>query len=61
MPFTFSVPVPDASSVVLHPCRAPVMVAIALIENGVSAEDAVISIREVRRGAINSRYVSVGA
>eukprot|EP00035_Acanthoeca_spectabilis_P020611 m.433810 g.433810 ORF g.433810 m.433810 type:complete len:164 (+) comp17620_c0_seq1:311-802(+) len=37
--------------------RAPVMVAIALIENGVSAEDAVISIREVRRGAINSRQL----
>mmetsp|Transcript_145006 Transcript_145006/g.205205 ORF Transcript_145006/g.205205 Transcript_145006/m.205205 type:complete len:163 (-) Transcript_145006:55-543(-) len=37
--------------------RAPVMVAIALIEDGVSAEDAVIMIREVRRGAINSRQL----
>eukprot|EP00038_Savillea_parva_P025382 m.47375 g.47375 ORF g.47375 m.47375 type:complete len:166 (-) comp6882_c1_seq1:140-637(-) len=37
--------------------RAPVMVAIALIEYGVSAEDAVIMIREVRRGAINSKQL----
>eukprot|EP00037_Helgoeca_nana_P027921 m.324479 g.324479 ORF g.324479 m.324479 type:complete len:163 (-) comp27630_c1_seq3:74-562(-) len=37
--------------------RAPVMVAIALIEDGVTAEDAVIMIREVRRGAINSKQL----
>jgi len=37
--------------------RAPVMVAISLIEYGVSAEDAVIMIREVRRGAINSKQL----
>ena len=38
--------------------RAPVMVAIALIEEGgVSAEDAVLMIREVRRGAINSKQI----
>jgi hypothetical protein len=35
--------------------RAPVMVAIALIESGMTAEDAVLMIREVRRGAINSK------
>ena len=31
------------------------MVAIALIESGMTAEDAVLMIRDVRRGAINSK------
>jgi protein tyrosine phosphatase type IVA len=37
--------------------RAPVLVAIALLESGMSALDAVTLIRECRRGAINSRQL----
>ncbi|CAG9813236.1 unnamed protein product [Phaedon cochleariae] len=37
--------------------RAPVMVAIALIELGFSYEDAVSHIREKRRGAINAKQL----
>eukprot|EP00911_Craspedida_sp_UC1_P000424 UC1_evm1s321 len=37
--------------------RAPVMVAISLVEAGMSPEDAVLFIREKRRGAINKRQL----
>lgn len=37
--------------------RAPVMVALALIESGMSPEDAVLFIRERRKGAINSKQL----
>lgn len=37
--------------------RAPVLVAIALIEGGMSPLDAVMYIRERRRGAINNRQL----
>lgn len=37
--------------------RAPVLVAIALLESGMSALDAVSFIRECRRGAINNRQL----
>lgn len=37
--------------------RAPVMVALSLIETGMSPEDAVLFIREKRRGAINKRQL----
>eukprot|EP00053_Salpingoeca_punica_P009715 m.87388 g.87388 ORF g.87388 m.87388 type:complete len:166 (+) comp15127_c0_seq2:547-1044(+) len=37
--------------------RAPVMVALSLIEQGMTPEDAVLFIREKRRGAINSRQL----
>eukprot|EP00052_Salpingoeca_macrocollata_P030884 m.321297 g.321297 ORF g.321297 m.321297 type:complete len:166 (+) comp25199_c0_seq1:411-908(+) len=37
--------------------RAPVMVALALIESGMTPEDAVIFIRERRRGAVNNRQL----
>eukprot|EP01134_Creolimax_fragrantissima_P006488 CFRG6488T1 len=37
--------------------RAPVLVAVALMENGVEAEDAVAMIRKGRRGAINSKQL----
>mmetsp|Transcript_24620 Transcript_24620/g.64178 ORF Transcript_24620/g.64178 Transcript_24620/m.64178 type:complete len:167 (-) Transcript_24620:1550-2050(-) len=37
--------------------RAPVMVAVALMERGVAPEDAVDMIREVRRGAFNSKQL----
>jgi len=37
--------------------RAPVLVAIALIESGMSAFDAISYIRERRRGAINTRQL----
>ncbi|CAG8507419.1 28090_t:CDS:2 [Dentiscutata erythropus] len=37
--------------------RAPVLVAIALIESGMSALDAIVYIRERRRGAINNRQL----
>lgn len=37
--------------------RAPVMVALALIESGMSAEDAVLFIRERRKGAVNSKQL----
>uniref|UniRef100_UPI00358ED49C protein tyrosine phosphatase type IVA 1-like isoform X3 n=1 Tax=Myxine glutinosa TaxID=7769 RepID=UPI00358ED49C len=37
--------------------RAPVLVALALIESGMKYEDAVEYIREKRRGAINSRQL----
>ena len=38
--------------------RAPIMVALALIENGgLSPEDAVLAIRDKRRGAINTKLV----
>ncbi|XP_063900160.1 protein tyrosine phosphatase type IVA 3-like, partial [Zophobas morio] len=37
--------------------RAPVLVAIALIESGMEAEDAVEIIRRARRGAINSKQL----
>lgn len=37
--------------------RAPVLVAVALIEHGMSPLDAVAYIREKRRGAINSRQL----
>lgn len=38
--------------------RAPVMVALALIELGMSYEDAVELIRQKRRGAINAKQLS---
>jgi protein tyrosine phosphatase type 4A len=38
-------------------CRAPVLVAVALIEDGMSPEDAVVYIRKHRRGAINSKQI----
>lgn len=38
--------------------RAPVLVAIALIEAGMKYEDAVEMIRDVRRGAINAKQLS---
>lgn len=52
----------DDSCVAVH-CvaglgRAPVMVAIAMIELGMSYEDAVEMIRKKRRGAINSRQLT---
>lgn len=37
--------------------RAPVLVAIALIEAGLKFEEAVERIREVRRGAINAKQL----
>eukprot|EP00730_Choanoeca_flexa_P013484 TRINITY_DN5372_c0_g1_i2.p1 TRINITY_DN5372_c0_g1~~TRINITY_DN5372_c0_g1_i2.p1 ORF type:complete len:162 (+),score=25.51 TRINITY_DN5372_c0_g1_i2:364-849(+) len=37
--------------------RAPVLVALSLIENGMSSEDAVIFIREKRHGAINRKQL----
>ena len=37
--------------------RAPALVAIALIENGMSALDSVVYIRERRRGAINNKQL----
>lgn len=37
--------------------RAPVMVALALIEGGMSPEDAVLFIRKHRKGAINSKQL----
>ncbi|RHZ56318.1 hypothetical protein Glove_402g75 [Diversispora epigaea] len=37
--------------------RAPVLVAIALIESGMSALDAILYIRERRRGAINNKQL----
>jgi len=37
--------------------RAPVLVAIALIESGMKYEDAVEMIRDVRRGAINAKQL----
>ncbi|XP_063217453.1 PRL-1 phosphatase-like [Bacillus rossius redtenbacheri] len=38
--------------------RAPVMVALALIEQGMKYEDAVVFIREKRRGAINAKQLA---
>ncbi|XP_074657104.1 protein tyrosine phosphatase type IVA 2-like [Tubulanus polymorphus] len=38
--------------------RAPVLVAIALIESGMKYEDAVALIRQKRRGAINAKQLS---
>lgn len=38
-------------------CRAPVLVAIALIEQGMPPLDAVAYIRERRRGAINNKQL----
>eukprot|EP00047_Mylnosiga_fluctuans_P003207 m.227978 g.227978 ORF g.227978 m.227978 type:complete len:169 (-) comp11673_c0_seq1:88-594(-) len=38
--------------------RAPVMVAISLIESGMSAPDAILFIRQRRRGAINTKQVT---
>lgn len=38
--------------------RAPVMVAISLIESGMSADDAILFIRARRRGAINTKQVA---
>lgn len=51
----------DNSSIAVH-CvaglgRAPVLVAIALIENGMRALDAVMFIRQRRRGAINNKQL----
>jgi protein tyrosine phosphatase type IVA len=51
----------DNSSIAVH-CvaglgRAPVLVAIALIENGMGALDAVMFIRKRRRGAINNKQL----
>lgn len=44
--------------VVFHPyLRAPVLVALALIESGMKYEDAVQFIRKRRRGAINSKQL----
>jgi len=37
--------------------RAPVMVAIALVENGMDPFDAIAFIRKKRRGAINARQL----
>ncbi len=37
--------------------RAPVLVAIALIESGMKYEEAVEMIRDVRRGAINAKQL----
>lgn len=37
--------------------RAPVMVAIALVENGMEPFDAIAFIRKKRRGAINARQL----
>ncbi len=42
----------------LNFCRAPVLVAIALIEGGMDPLDAVHLIRSCRRGAINSKQLS---
>ncbi|NWX30104.1 TP4A2 phosphatase, partial [Notiomystis cincta] len=39
------------------PCRAPVLVALALIECGMKYEDAVQFIRQKRRGAFNSKQL----
>ena len=44
--------------VLSHPYfRAPVLVALALIESGMKYEDAVDFIRKRRRGAINSKQL----
>lgn len=53
----------DASATVAVHCvaglgRAPVMVAIALIELGLKYEDAVEMIRQKRRGAINAKQLA---
>ncbi len=37
------------------PCRAPIMVALSLMELGAQPEDAVQFIRDRRKGAINSK------
>ena len=41
----------------LNVCRAPVLVATALIELGMKYEDAVDLIRKKRRGAINAKQL----
>lgn len=53
---------PDDSSAIAVHCvaglgRAPVLVAIALIENGMKPLDAVMFIRQRRRGAINNKQL----
>lgn len=40
-----------------HPHRAPVLVALALIELGMKYEDAIEEIRTKRRGAINKKQL----
>eukprot|EP00051_Salpingoeca_urceolata_P026459 m.477386 g.477386 ORF g.477386 m.477386 type:complete len:168 (-) comp20827_c0_seq1:281-784(-) len=38
--------------------RAPVLVAVSLMERGMQAEDAVLHIRKTRRGAINTKQIA---
>jgi|SaaInlStandDraft_5_1057022.scaffolds.fasta_scaffold189165_1 protein tyrosine phosphatase type IVA len=44
-------------TLILFVCRAPVLVAISLIEGGMEPLDAVAYIRKHRRGAINSKQM----
>ena len=41
----------------VHRCRAPVLVAVALVESGMEPLDAVEYVRKRRRGAINSKQI----
>lgn len=59
---TFKNSNPDKQSIAVH-CvaglgRAPVLVAIALIENGMEPVDAIALIRSKRRGAINAKQLN---
>eukprot|EP00735_Rhodelphis_limneticus_P001165 TRINITY_DN11732_c0_g1::TRINITY_DN11732_c0_g1_i1::g.11528::m.11528 TRINITY_DN11732_c0_g1::TRINITY_DN11732_c0_g1_i1::g.11528 ORF type:complete len:170 (+),score=23.27,sp/Q54DU9/TP4AA_DICDI/52.23/3e-53,DSPc/PF00782.15/8.7e-10,Y_phosphatase/PF00102.22/18,Y_phosphatase/PF00102.22/3.7e-07,PTPlike_phytase/PF14566.1/0.00082,CDKN3/PF05706.7/0.024,Pox_A31/PF05771.6/1.2,Pox_A31/PF05771.6/2.2e+02 TRINITY_DN11732_c0_g1_i1:52-561(+) len=58
---TFAHKNPDKNTIAVH-CvaglgRAPVLVAIALIERGMEPEDAIAYIRERRKGAINAKQL----
>lgn len=41
----------------VKPCRAPVLVAIALIEEGMEPLDSIAFIRSLRKGSINNRQL----